>query len=79
MSASAIANERTRLPRTPRRARRGPATDAECRDGFDVSLEDSVRAALAAVRAHGEATCPVCAAPDLTASGCRSCGSALEA
>jgi hypothetical protein len=78
MRASAIASERTRIPRTTRRARRGPATDVECRDGFGTTLEDSVLAAFAAIGAHGEATCPVCAGPELTAAGCRSCGSALE-
>ena len=78
MSASAIANERTRLPRTPRRARRGPATDAECRDGFDVTLEEALAGTLAELAYSGRSACPVCAAAELEATGCNSCGAVLS-
>jgi hypothetical protein len=78
MSASAIANDRTRLPRTPRRARRGPATDAECRDGYDVTLDEALAGTLAELAYSGRAACPVCAAVELEPTGCNSCGAVLS-
>ena len=78
MSVSTRVNERRRFPRPPRRPRRGPATDAECREGF-ATLEDVVEATLAELAYSGRAACPVCAAPELEAGGCNSCGSVLTA
>jgi DnaJ-class molecular chaperone len=78
MSASAVANERTRLPRAPRRARRGPATDAECRDGFGATLEEAVAATLAELAYSGRAACPFCGASELEPTGCNTCGSVLS-
>ena len=73
-----VANERTRLSRTPRRARRGPATDSECRDGFGLTLEGVLAATFAELAYSGRAACPVCAAEELEPTGCNSCGSVLS-
>jgi DnaJ-class molecular chaperone len=77
MSASAIANERTRLPRTPRRARRGPATDSDCRDGLGATLDEALAGTFAELAYSGRAACPVCAAAELEPTGCNSCGAVL--
>jgi hypothetical protein len=77
MNGTAL-NERTRLPRTPRRSRRGPATSSECRDGLGLTLEGVLAATFAELAYSGSAACPVCAAEELEPTGCNSCGSVLS-
>ena len=77
MSSSAVFNERRRFPRPPRRPRRGPATNVDCRDGFGATLEDVVAATFAELAYSGRAACPVCSASELEPTGCNSCGSVL--